>query len=250
MANKKTVALTEKQYREIIDTMEKKCPKNILKNTYDEIKILKEKTLIGQYYEFLYDKYKIVYHKQDYNIKNLELPKEYYIVFPSASTELKRWPIDRYAKIIKKIYKKTKLPILFCGTNSDIESINELKKLIKDIPQYDYVNKTSLLEFFEVIKQSKFVITNDTSTYHIAVINEIPVAIITGGFTYDRYVEYDFKGNEKYKKPYIIVNKMDCFNCYNRCCKINSKDSIWPCLDKIAIDDAWKIIEKMIDKEL
>ena len=46
------------------------------------------------------DKYKIVYHKQDYKIKNLELPKEYYIVFPSASTKLKRWPIQRYAEII------------------------------------------------------------------------------------------------------------------------------------------------------
>ena len=58
------------------------------------------------------------------------------------------------------------------------------------------------MEFISVIKEAQFVVTNDTSTYHIAVTNEIPVTIITGGYTYSKYVLYNFKESNRYKKPY------------------------------------------------
>lgn len=233
----------------IIDEYSKICPKHILKKTYNEIKYLKTKALIEQYYEFFYDKYTIKYCNLPKEKCPLDLPKEYYLVFPSASMELKRYPAERYAEIIKKIYHKTKLPLVFCGTNVDKASYEELSKLIPNIPVIDIVGKTSLLEFIDVIDRAKFVITNDTSTYHIAVISETPVAIITGGYTYDRYVTYEFNGSNKYKKPYIIVHKMDCFNCINNCTKISKSDKLWPCLDKINTDYAWKIIEKMIENK-
>lgn len=224
------------------------CPKNILNKTYTQIKYLDEKSLIGQYFEYFNKSTDIKFLTIKGNKPSIKLPKDYYIVFPSASTDLKKWPIERYAKIVRKIYKKTKLPLLICGTNADKNDCNKLINLIKDVPYIDIIGKTSLLEFIYVINKAKFVVTNDTSTYHIAVTNEVPVAIITGGYTYDRYVEYNFKGNNKYKKPYIIVNKQDCFNCDNKCSKINHNDKIWPCLEAISVDYAWKIIEKMIDE--
>lgn len=224
------------------------CPKHILKKTYTQIKYLNETSLVGQYFEYFNKTNNIKLLTIKGNKPSIKLPKEYYIVFPSASTNLKKWPIERYAKIVRKIYKKTGLTLLICGTNTDKEDCNKLINLIKDIPYVDIIGKTSLLEFIYVINKSKFVVTNDTSTYHIAVTNEVPVAIITGGYTYDRYVEYKFKGNDKYRKPYIIVNKQECFNCDNKCSKINHDDKIWPCLEKISVDYAWKIIEKMIDE--
>lgn len=231
----------------IISNKKTICPKHILKKTYTNIKYLNEKSLIGQYFEY-FDKSNIHFLKFKGTKPSIELPKEYYIVFPSASTDLKKWPIERYAKIIRKIYKKTGLTLLLCGTNTDKKDYDKLTNLIKDVPKVNITGKTSLLEFIYVISNAKFVVTNDTSTYHIAVTNEIPVAIITGGYTYDRYVEYNFKGSDKYKKPYIIVNKMPCFNCENKCSKINAGDKIWPCLDAIDVEYAWKIIEKMIDE--
>ena len=121
--------------------------------------------------------------------------------------------------------------------------------MLIDVPYYDIVGKTNLLDFIEVIKRSKFVITNDTSTYHIAVTNQIPVAIITGGYTYDRYVTYNFEGSKNYRRPYIIVKRMKCFNCDNNCKKLRRNSNTWPCLDAITVDDAWKIIKEMINKE-
>ncbi|MBQ8891795.1 MAG: glycosyltransferase family 9 protein [Bacilli bacterium] len=232
------------------------CPKWLYKKIYT--KIIEVNTpnlsLIEFYSEFLrglgLNEFKVKLEPFKSRKIDIKLPEKYYIVFPSASTLLKRWPVERYAAIVKKIYEKTKMPILFCGTKSDLASIEELKELIADIPYYDIVGQTNLLDFIEVIKRAQFVITNDTSTYHIAVVNEVPVAIITGGYTYDRYVSYEFEGNNNFRKPYIIVNKMPCFNCDNRCVKLSTGNGLWPCLNDITVDYAWSIIEKMIDKEV
>lgn len=251
-------ALCAKEKITIIDNsfQNKLCPKWLYKNVYTKILEvnIENISLIEYYSEFIkglgVKDFKVKLEHFNNRKLDIKLPKEYFIVFPSASTQLKRWPIDRYAKIVKRVYKKTKLPILFCGTKSDIESIKKLKELIKEIPQYDIVDKTSLLDFIEVIKRAKFVITNDTSTYHIAVTNEVPVAIIAGGYTYNRYVLYNFNGSENFKRPYVIVNKTDCFNCDNKCNKLKTGKGIWPCLNAITEEYAWKIIEEMIDKEL
>lgn len=232
------------------------CPKWIYNRIYTTIYVNKKVnlSLINYYAEFIknlgFKDFKVKFEHIDSPKLKQKLPDNYYIVFPSASTQLKRWPVKRYADIIKKINSETNLTLLFCGTQSDYDSISELKKEIKTIPFVDMVGKTSLLEFISVIKNARFVITNDTSTYHIAVTNEVPVAIITGGYTYNKYVLYNFEGCDKYKKPYVIVNKMDCFNCDNCCCKLKKSDILWPCLDKITVNDAWKVIKKMIDDNI
>ncbi len=237
----------------ILDTTldSKRCPKFIYNSIYTEIvKVRISNLSLLEYYgelicKLMNTEYKVGFHKMD--VPQVELPTKYFIAFPSASTQLKRWPSERYAILVKKIYEYTKIPLLFCGTNSDTDSINELKSLIEGIPYYDYVNQTSLLEFINVVQKASFVITNDTSTYHIAVTQQVPVTIITGGYTYSRYVEYKFKDMEKYKKPYIAAKCMDCFNCDNDCKKLKKTDTIWPCLNDVTVDLAWSKVKEMID---
>ncbi len=177
----------------------------------------------------------------------IKLPKKYFIVFPSASVNLKKWPIDRYVELAHKIYEKTKFKLVLVGTNADAEAIEEFKSKI-DIPYEDFVGKTSLNDYIDIIKKSKLVITNDTSAYHIAVVEEVPVAIISGAYTYEKYVLYNFKGNDKYRKPCIIVKNKKCKNCNNRCKYLKKDDNIWPCLNEISVSYAWGKIEKLIDQ--
>ena len=248
-------AIKAKDNITILDTTLNKylCPKWMHEKIYTKIiKVTEPKLSLIEYYaEFVrglgYNNFKIKLDGINVKNFNIKLPKEYFIVFPSAGTLMKRWPVEKYAEIIKRVYKKTKLPLLFCGTNTDIDSINDLKPLVSDIPQYDFVNKTSLLEFIEIIKRAKFVIANDTSAYHIAVTNNVPVTIIAGGYTYDRYVKYEFKGIDKYKKPYIVTKNLDCFNCDNNCKKLKKENKIWPCLESIDVEEAWKVVNRMID---
>ena len=153
---------------------------------------------------------------------------------------------DLYAELIERIYAKTKLPVVFCGTNSDIKDVEEVTKNIKTAKYINILGKTSVLEFIEVIRRAKFVITNDTGAYHIALGLEVPVSIITGGYTYDGFVTYNFKNNP-YKKPYIITDKRECFNCNSNCKYLEKGQDKWPCLHAVTVDYAWKTVEQMIN---
>lgn len=229
------------------------CPQFFTKRIYTKlIEINDEKITNIEYYHYLANEIlnmedeEIIFHKIKPVELKLKLPKEYYIVFPSASLDIKKWEYEKYGQLIDRIYEKTKLPVVFCGTNTDEKDV---KEVIKNVKQGEYVNvlgKSSIVEFIEIIRRAKFVITNDTGAYHIALNMEVPVSIITGGYTYDGFVAYNFKGN-KYKKPYIITDKRECFNCNSNCKFLNADQEKWPCLQSVTIDYAWDIVQRMIE---
>ncbi len=231
----------------------KLCPKFIYKKIYTKIIEISIPDLsLIEYYSIFFQKLGIKDKKVDfYKLKSqkydFKLPERYFIIFIGASTNLKKWPVERYAQLVNKIYKQTKMPAVICGTKDDQKAVDDFKMVIKNnVPLIDLVSKTNLLEFIDVIKRAALVITNDTSTYHIAITQEIPVVIIAGGYTYNKYVKYDFTGNEYYKKPCIVVNERDCFNCDNRCKYLKRSDQIWPCLNDITLDYAWKKVKEYI----
>ena len=230
------------------------CDKNKINKIYNKIiKIEKPNLSLIEYYNYFINGLtekklniepgleKLIVKKTD-----IKLPKNYFIIFPCASVKLKRWPIDRYVEIAKKVYEKTGYSLVLVGTETDKDAIEEFKEKVT-IPYIDLVGKTSLNDYIYIISKSKLLITNDTSAYHIGVIQEVPVAIITGAYTYERYVLYDFKGKEKYRIPCTIVKNKKCKNCNNRCPYLKSGDNTWPCLDEITVDYAWEKIEKLIN---
>lgn len=249
-------ALVAKEKITILDTTLKKklCPQWLINSIYTKIIEVKKTnlSLIEFYAEFMrglgLKDFSVSFEKPLSIPTTHDLPKEYFIIFPSASTYLKCWPIDRYADITKKIYQKTGMKLLLCGTEKDKDIIEQYKIILNnEVPYCDIVGKTKLLEFVDIIKKASLVVTNDTSTYHIAAVSEVPVAIIAGGYTYSRYVKYDFEGKKEFKEPCIIVKKMPCFDCDNRCPYINNKSKIWPCLDQVTSNYAWGKIEKLIE---
>lgn len=137
------------------------------------------------------------------------------------------------------------MPLVILGTKSDEEPLIEFKNKL-NIPYIDLMNQTTLNDYIDIIKHASLVITNDTSAYHIAVIENVFVAIITGGYTYYRYVTYKFSKQNEFKRPCIVVHNMNCFDCENRCKYLTSKNTNWPCLEKVTLNYAWKKIEQLI----
>ena len=182
------------------------------------------------------------------NKPKIDIPKDYFVIFPSASIELKKWPIERYREIAKRIYNKTKLPLVVCGTNADYNSVSELIRDL-DIEVINLLGKTNLNDYFYIIKNAKFVITNDTSAYHIAVVNQTPVVIVSGGYDFERFIKYDFKNKAKYRKPYIAVNEKKCFNCNDNCPYFKKEDKVWICLNEITVDMVWNKVNELIINE-
>lgn len=188
------------------------------------------------------------FRKLDVLTPKIKIPKNYFVIFPSASIELKRWPIERYRELAHRIYEATKIPLVVCGTSIDQECV---ELLIEDlgIEVINLVGKTNLNDYFCIIKNAKFVVTNDTSAYHIAVVNETPVVIISGGYDFDRYIKYDFKRKNEFKKPYIVAKEKKCFNCNEFCPYFTKEDKTWKCLNEITVDMVWNKLKELFRDE-
>ena len=228
------------------------CPEFLVKKSYTKVFDIDKKDISNvEYYNYLCDfvinkKTKIVLRPtKKYKIK-VDIPKNYYIVFPGASSSFRKWPLERYVELIKRIYNKTKMPVVFCGTNIDFESVNYLMNNLSSEKYINILGKTNMLEFIEVIKCAKFIITNDTGSYHVAVNEQVPVALITGAYALDMYALYNFL-DDKYRKPYVIYKNKSCKNCFYKCPYIKKGDKIWPCLNEINVNDAFKVVSNMID---
>lgn len=231
------------------------CPKRMLKKSYNEIHYIKNiNSNTVSYFNELVNQLLGINNKiiKFHQTKNCELPfslpEKYFIVFPSASTNTRKWEPEKFAEIINRIYKKINIPVVFTGTKSDAIAIdNVINSLDKKVEYYNITEKTSLMEFIELIKKSSFVITNDTGAYHIAISENIPVTVIAGGYTFNKYIKYDNTFEKGYRKPYIVSFNWKCFNCKCVCDKMKMDDKIFPCLENIDVEKAWKVINEMID---
>lgn len=175
-----------------------------------------------------------------------EAPARFFIVFPSASMDVKKWPAERYAWIAEKIYEKTRMPLVVCGTSSDRAAIGEFLSKLSGVEVIDYTGRTDILQFIELIGRASLVVSNDTSAYHIAVAKQVPAAMVCGGYAYHRYARYRY-GEHGYKDPVLICRKMECFDCNNRCRYKGFK--CFPCLEQIDRHYAWEAISRLIEDE-
>lgn len=232
----------------------KQCPKHIRNRIYDRVVEIDKGTLhlIQFYAEFLKElgAKDCVAHPAEIKSVELdfELPEKYFIVFPAASMEVKRWPLENFGELAKKVYEKSKMTLLVCGTKHDEPAVLEFLKYVQDNPDVPVVNiigKTSIMQFMEVIGRASLIITNDTSAYHIGVAKQVDTVMICGGYTYDRYAHYQYE-SLGYKDPVLVHEYMKCYNCDNNCI-YNNKD-VFPCIKSITLKNAWETVEEVLEK--
>lgn len=235
----------------VLEKSDKKaqCPEWMRKKVYDRILEIPDKNIhkikfYARVWEMLGAE-KTVAHPAV--LKKIEiqqqLPEKYFIVFPSASLPVKQWPIERFAEITRRIYKKTGWTLVVCGTKRDAGTIDTFLNEIPEIPVCNMVQKTNVPEFIEVIGRAEFVLTNDTSAYHIGVAKKKRVCVVTGRYVYDTFINYKYQENEGIP-PIIVCHKGICYNC-NNMCKFKIKQ-IYPCVDENTVEDVWNAIEPFL----
>jgi len=177
--------------------------------------------------------------KQDFGLED----KQYMVLFIGASSMNRVWNIEKYASLIDNIEDK----VVVCGGKSDENTIIKIQRLIhKDI--INFVGKTTIIDLFSVIKNAKYIVTNDTSAGHIAPIMRTKSIILLPGNYIGRFHPYKVekldKEDEKYI-PNVIYHSMDCFNCNNYCKYVKDHNTIWPCIDNIQLENVLHAIHKI-----
>jgi ADP-heptose:LPS heptosyltransferase len=175
--------------------------------------------------------------------------KKYAIVHPGFSSATanqfpsRKWPADRYAKIIDHLIEKYNLAIVMDGSKNESKLSEEIKAIVKTKNQKKVFicPDFSIRENFAIIGGADVVIEASSGMGHcVATAFDVPVVSMVG-----KTEEYEWKpwGNEK-KIRYIYHNEAPCTACNKEYCR--RKDVI--CMSIITAEEIKKAIDELLVK--
>jgi ADP-heptose:LPS heptosyltransferase len=164
--------------------------------------------------------------------------EKYYVIFPGSLLEQKKWPADKFAQLIDSTSDLGFLPII-CGNSSEKSSGNLIQHLCKT-QTVNLMGQTSLMDLAYIIKNARFLISNDTSAVHIAAAVGTPVSVILGGGHYGRFLPYP--GIDTVI-PVVHEQYRDCFQCYWNC-----KYGDTRCVKEISVEEMKKNVNYLYNK--
>jgi lipopolysaccharide heptosyltransferase I len=138
---------------------------------------------------------------------HFQLPNEYAVIVPGARWETKRWSPERFGQLASMMHVKS----IVVGGESDAD-IAGIVIRNSDGNAVSIVGRTSLKELIEIMRNARFVVTNDSGPMHIAAALNVPVFAIFGPTNPLR--------TGPYGKPHVIIRKeLECSPCYRKKCK-------------------------------
>ncbi|MFH0702107.1 MAG: glycosyltransferase family 9 protein [bacterium] len=148
----------------------------------------------------------------------------------------RRWPIEYWVELAKKIINKYNYEIILTGSEDDIELAENLLKVSQNIKSF--CGKLNIAETAILLSKCCFVISGDTGPIHIATAMNIPVIGIYGSTPFLRTGPYG-------KQNFVLNSNRKCVPCNKRKCKfIRKNEQYTPCLKDIMPDEIINIIDK------
>lgn len=145
-------------------------------------------------------------------------PLDYAVFIPGARWETKRWPAERFGQVAKAFDMK----VVLVGGNSDLSLAHIIQGVSPD-NVISLVGRTSLPELIHILRDARFVLTNDTGPMHIAAALKRPVVALFGPTDAKRTGPYG-SGN------IIITSDAPCSPCFRKACQNTF------CLTDITVD--------------
>lgn len=167
----------------------------------------------------------------------------FFVLFPGASREGKKWPVARFSELAERIKRQTGWLAVICGGVGDGPTAQRLQ-ISADIPMIDLTGKTDLKQLQVVLASSRLVITNDTSAAHISPAVGTPTVCVLGGGHYGRFLPY----SKIHDLPNMaLVNEpMECYGCNWKCIYTIAKGDALPCIAKISVEAVWRAVTQLL----
>ncbi|MGY1489058.1 glycosyltransferase family 9 protein [Methylobacillus pratensis] len=171
---------------------------------------------------------------------------DYCILFPGASWSGRRWPIENFVALGEKLQLHFGWTIVLCGTKDEKPLCDFIQENIS-ANVLNFAGKTSFIEFVELIRGAKMLVSNDTSAIHIAPAVDTASVCILGGGHYGMFLPYPAEINGI--KPFAATKKMECYGCEWLCSFPRKIHEAVPCIRDITVDDVFNLVFKALDNE-
>ena len=160
---------------------------NKVKYIKDRHEIYRNLELVKQIPALEYDEKKVSLKPELYpspgqkeNVRHLLLHKSNLVSFaPCSKWFTKQLPIEKSAEIVKNLLFKG-YNVALVGGEADTEYCRELAVMINDDSLMNLCGRLNPLESYEVMSQSKALITVDSAAQHLGAASGIPIVLIYG----------------------------------------------------------------------
>lgn len=181
-------------------------------------------------------------HSRQGELTSLNQPTPYgelnnYIVLaPSASFEAKRWPVESFVELARRLLSLNEKVVILAGPADHFcEAFNE----IEDINLMNLQGKTSLSESMSIISNAKLCIGNDSGMNHIAEAYGVKCLTIFGP-TDPRFGFAPHAENSRY-----LSKALWCKPCSTTGSKKCFRKSLY-CMEYISVDEVMSVASEQL----
>ncbi len=150
---------------------------------------------------------------------------------PGAASDLKRWPLERFAKLANRLQKEMGAMPVFMGADAERGLSAALKQAC---PQaLDLIGKTDVPTLAAVLKRCEIVLTNDSGPMHIAAALGIPVVSLFGPTDAARYAPAGSQHR-------MLRLDLECSPCKQAQCPLGTH----ACMRDLTEETVWKTLKE------
>lgn len=155
------------------------------------------------------------------------IPNPYILLNPWTTCQSRDYDERRFATAARQLSQITSLPIVVTGTDKDRDRARPLLDILGE-GAIDLIGATSLTEFAALIANAQLVLTNNTSTMHIADATNTPSVILFAG------TELECQWQPRYTPVKLLRRPTVCSPCYAFTCPYNMECLDIPCEEVVA----------------
>ncbi|MCM2277833.1 MAG: glycosyltransferase family 9 protein [Oligoflexia bacterium] len=161
-------------------------------------------------------------------------PGAYWVLAPGSTAESRRWPIERFAALARRIATETGMPGVVVGGPAEAPLADELCR-DRSLKLLDRTAQGPVSGLARLFAGARFSVCNDSGLAHIAALCGSAVAIAWGG------------GDPKRTRPLgpgkvrAVFNPVECWPCERNICA-RAQGPRLECLAGIQLEAVWKEI--------
>ncbi|MGE3538425.1 MAG: glycosyltransferase family 9 protein [Candidatus Tectimicrobiota bacterium] len=160
----------------------------------------------------------------------------YWVLAPGSLAESRRWPAEQCLELARRISQATGMPGLVVGGPQEHPLAQRLCQAPGSGLQ-DWTARGSVAVYWQLFRQARFTVSNDSGLAHVAALCGSPVYITWGA------------GNIRRTAPlgpgpvHILHNPIDCWPCERNACHQPAARTL-ACLRGIEVAAVWEAIQQ------
>lgn len=185
-------------------------------------------------------------HEDEYSFEEIFrkcgiLPNQYVIINLGSNATWRNWPVTRFIEVAS-VYIEKNIPVILIGVSHQKYLAKEFKRGYRGMV-VDLVGTTTLSESFVLIHNCLMVLTNDTSTVHVAVAEKKPSVCIVGGGYANAMAFYGYRDINMWVWEPSVACMADNWRCANHL----SVDEVAPCVAAVTVKEVARTVRALLD---